>query len=246
MTKTATENKKLTKYAKKLCPKLFGIKYDSNVRLENTTTSTVARFRSLIKLKDMWGMEKERTHHYHIEIQKKFLKHHPKMLPKVLGHELCHYYCYVSGKPFRDYNDYFQKQLKKHHLPAHMNITDNPKRYVEYCPKCHNTFLFKTRVKSEYSCGKDHTHLKRIGFVRLHGTFHIKNLPTAFKKETIKRLKQHKIEKELKLDKHHVKHQYHIKRNLSKKIKIKQHHNKIKKPEHFKQLSLFKNNPQIY
>lgn len=181
MRKSVIENQKLTAMAKTLCLKLFGIKYDSYAKYENTTTSTVGRFVAINKV-DMWGDVLSRTNRYYIEIKKQFARRHPDLLPKVLGHELCHYYCYVTNKPYCDYNDYFQEELKKHNLPAGVQITDDPKRYVEYCPKCHQIFLTVTRVKASYACSKDRTLLKRFGFIKLHGTYKASQLYKAFNK----------------------------------------------------------------
>lgn len=121
----------IVEYASRFLKEAYNMELEIPIVINGRLKSSFGRF--------IWRKSDKKP--LRLEFSKNYIMHHEPI--KILGtikHECIHYALFVKGLPFRDGDDYFEKELIKH--GSHSTGTSEYKgKVVVYgCPDCETTY----------------------------------------------------------------------------------------------------------
>ncbi|OUM86766.1 MAG: hypothetical protein BAA01_04020 [Bacillus thermozeamaize] len=151
--------KMLQKEAAEFLRKAYGIELKIPIKINGRLKKTLGR----LALKS--GKP------YAIELSADLVQYQDlKVIMDVLKHELIHYACFELGKPFKDGEEYFERELAKHGVSKTRTHAYKGNLHVYRCVSCENVSfrhrkyatddkgILKSRI-----CGRCHGRLQYMG-----------------------------------------------------------------------------------
>ncbi|WP_144472967.1 SprT-like domain-containing protein [Bacillus pumilus] len=128
---------KMTQYAKKFLADNYSMELNIPIKISSRMTKTLGCFRSKRSYKESVD----------IKISKSLVQHQSwDAVLDVLRHELIHYVLYEKDMPYKDGQDAFEKELKKHNTNSTRTFSYKGKVHIYKCSYCEREWSRKRRI----------------------------------------------------------------------------------------------------